>query len=336
MKPKLRILIASPIDQAAIDRLCQHHDVVCAFSGNTAALSPLIGDREVLVFRSGISVTAELMACAPHLQLIVRAGCGFDNLDLGYIRDRKIQLATVPQPGAQAVAEMAFALMLALARNLREADWLTRQGRWAKHELQGYLLAGKILGIVGTGNIGSRVGELAGAFGMIPIGCVDVATPEVVQQLRQKRITLCTFEEVISRADFLSIHVPLNDSTRNLINARALTHMKRGSFLINLARGGVVDEAALYRELVDGRRLRGAALDVHEQEGDGKISPLASLPNVLLTPHIGAATVDTQREIGWRVVEIIENFCLTAKDQKVRAVTEPDPAFYAPAIAPSV
>jgi phosphoglycerate dehydrogenase-like enzyme len=203
---------------------------------------------------------------------------------------------------------MAVALMLALARNLREADRLLRQGYWAKGELQCYLLAGKTLGIVGAGNIGSRVGELAAALGMRPIGCVKVPTAEAKARLASRGIRLASFDEVMSSGDFVSLHVPLDSSTRGLINARALARMKPGSYLINLARGGVVDEAALLAELTGGERLRGAALDVHQHEGHGKISPLAALPNVVLTPHLGANTVDTQREIGRRIVDIIAQF----------------------------
>src|SRR5207244_4882363 len=126
---------------------------------------------------------------------------------------------------------------------------------------------------------------------MEPIGCIADSTPAIVQTLRDKSITVVDFHTVLATADFVSVHVPLNDSTRNLINRKALSLMKKGSYLINLARGGVVDETALYAALVSGR-LAGAALDVHEHEGQGQISPLAQLPNVLLTPHIGPSTLE--------------------------------------------
>jgi len=197
--------------------------------------------------------------------------------------------------------------MFALARNIRQADAMLRHGQWAKDTLEGHLLARKVLGIVGAGNIGSRLGVLASTIGMEPIGCIADSTPAVVQTLRDKGITVADFHTVLGAADFVSVHVPLNDSTRNLINGRALSLMKEGSYLINLARGGVVDETALYAALATGR-LRGAALDVHEHEGQGQISPLAQLPNVVLTPHIGASTIETQQQIGVRVVEIIEAF----------------------------
>jgi phosphoenolpyruvate mutase len=143
---------------------------------------------------------------------------------------------------------------------------------------------------------------------MTPIGCVKLSTPGAAERLAEKGIRLASFDEVVAQADFLGVHVPLDASTRNLIDSGVLARVKPGAFLVNLARGGVVNEAALYQQLLPGGRLRGAALDVHEHEGEGKISPLAELPNVVLTPHIGAMTVDTQREIGQRVLEIIRSF----------------------------
>src|SRR5205807_7897471 len=237
----------------AIRQLQQRHDVICTFDQPTADLFSLIHDREVLVFRSGVEIARALMECAPDLKLLVRAGCGLDNLDCEYVCKRGIVLRRIPEPAALAVAEMALAFMFALSRNIRQADAMLRQGRWAKDTLEGHLLAGKALGIVGAGNIGSRLGVLASMIGMEPIGCIADPTPAVVQGLRDKGITVADFDTVIATTDFVSVHVPLHDSTRNLINARALSLMKEGSYLINLSRGGVVDEAALHTALVSGR-----------------------------------------------------------------------------------
>jgi D-3-phosphoglycerate dehydrogenase len=324
----MKILVASHLEQSAIRQLQQRHDVICTFDQPTADLFALVHDREVLVFRSGVEISRALMECAPDLKLLVRAGCGLDNLDCEYVRKRGIVLQRIPEPAAQAVAEMALAFMLALARNIRQADAMLRQGHWAKDALEGHLLAGKVLGIVGAGNIGSRLGALASLIGMKPIGCIADPTPAVVQALYEKGIAIADLDTVLAAADFVSIHVPLNDSTRNLINGRAFSSMKEGSYLINLARGGVVDETALHAALVSGR-LRGAALDVHEHEGQGQISPLAQLPNVFLTPHIGASTVETQQQIAVRVVEIIEAF---AQSMSV-ARREADIGFAKPAIS---
>jgi D-3-phosphoglycerate dehydrogenase len=303
----MKILIASSIYPGAIAVLREQHDVICAFGAPEEELQSLITDREILIFRSGVNISAEVMACAPELKLLIRAGSGIDNLDVEYVHERGLKLVRIPEPGAKAVAELAFALMLALARNLPKADTLTRQGKWAKHELsaEGYLLTGKVLGIIGAGNIGSRAGQLGAAWSMQVIGCVEHPSAAVAARLQERGMHLTHCDEVLSTADFVSIHVPLKDSTRNLIGAEALSRMKPEAFLINLARGGIVDEEALYRALTEGR-LRGAALDVHKEEGEGKVSPLASLPNVVLTPHMGAGTVDTQREIGDRVIESVD------------------------------
>jgi phosphoglycerate dehydrogenase-like enzyme len=247
------------------------------------------------------------MACAPDLKLLLRAGSGFDNIDVDYVNKRGLHLVRIPGPGAKAVAEMSFTFMLALARNLLEADHLTRQGRWAKQQLTGELLTGKRLGIVGAGNIGTQVGKLGVAWGMEVIGCVEPATPEEAARLKAEGIRMTDIEEVLSTSDFITLHVPLNEFTHNLINAQELAMVKPGAYLINLARGGVVNEQALHAALSEGR-LAGAGVDVHENEGEGKVSPLAELPNVILTPHIGAGTIDSQREIGDIVINTIRDF----------------------------
>ncbi|MHA2428403.1 MAG: NAD(P)-dependent oxidoreductase, partial [Candidatus Hermodarchaeia archaeon] len=162
----MKILLASSIDPVAIQALMEKHDVVCVFDQKSAPLEELIRDRDVLVFRSGVSITSEIMKLAPDLDLVVRAGSGIDNLDVNYVNQHGLKLVRIPEPGAKAVAEMSFALMLALSRNLFEADRTLRNGEWKKYELQGYLLSGKVLGIIGAGNIGSRVGQLGNAFGM--------------------------------------------------------------------------------------------------------------------------------------------------------------------------
>jgi D-3-phosphoglycerate dehydrogenase len=149
---------------------------------------------------------------------------------------------------------------------------------------------------------------VAVAWGMNVIGCVEHPNTERSDKLSKKGIRLTDFREVITQADYISLHVPLKDSTRNMINADVLSQMKIGAYLINLARGGVVDEKALYGVLTDGGRLRGVALDVHQEEGEGKISSLAGLPNVILTPHIGAMAIDAQREIGRRLRELVDTF----------------------------
>jgi len=306
----MKILIASSISKSAIEELKVNHDVICAFNATEEKLISEISDRDLLIFRSGVKISERVMKKGSNLKFLIRAGSGLDNLDVEYANKRGLELKRIPEPGAKAVAELSFAFMLALSRNLLYADREWKKGHWVKSEITGYLLRGKVLGIVGAGNIGSLVGEMGSAWGMTVLGCVDEEsyTKENEYYLVSKGIKLTSFEEVITKSDYVSIHVPLNESTRNLIDKKVLKMMKPGSYLMTLARGGVVNEKDLLEELSNGERLRGAGLDVHEKEGEGKISPLASLPNVVFSPHMGAQTVDSQREIGERVLEIVEYF----------------------------
>lgn len=309
----MKILLASSIDPAAIKALEKHHDVVRAFNAPEAQLAELVQDREAVVFRSGVMISATVLDAAANLELLVRAGSGLDNIDIAHADARGVRIVRVPGSSAQPVAELTFGLLLALVRKVALADRLLREGHWPKAQLGGPLLAGKTLGIVGAGRIGSRVGEMGAAWGMRAIGCVDTVTPKVAAALAGSGVTLTDFETVVAEADFLCLHLPLDERTHHILDARVLSRMKDGSFLVNMARGGVVDEQALYTELTEGDRVLGAALDVHEREGEGVVSPLAALPNVVLTPHIGAMAWDSQRLIGERVVELLsahERGCL--------------------------
>ena len=302
----MRILLASSIDPAAIESLEADHDVVCAFNAPEDRLAELVRDRDVLVFRSGVTVSAQVLEEARHLKLLLRAGSGLDNVDLTATERLGMQIVRVPGSSAQPVAELTFALLLSLVRKVTLADSLLRRGHWPKAQLGGPLLAGRTIGIVGAGRIGSRVGEMATAWGMRALGCVDRPSPAIAESLSARGIEMTDLETVLGQSDFLSLHVPLDEKTHHFIDADVLARVKPGSFLVNMARGGVVDEKALHAELTaDDGRLLGAALDVHESEGEGVISPLAELPNVVLTPHIGAMAWDAQRLIGERLLELL-------------------------------
>lgn len=300
----MKILVVSPISDHAVEALAEQHDVVCAFNAPQEEIKRRIVGCDVLIFRSGPDIDAATMRCSPDLSLLIRAGSGLDNLDLDYVKDNGIALRRIEAPGARAVAELSFALMLSLARQIHRADTLLRKGHWAKHELTGLLLFGKTLGIYGAGNIGTTVGRMGAAWGMNVIGCVEAPTASRGRVLAESGIRLTSAEAVLSEADFLSIHVPLQPSTYGLIDRNALGMMKPTAFITNLARGGVVDEQAVL-EALQNARLAGAGMDVHEVEGDGHISPLAGLPNVILTPHIGSGTIDTQYAIGEEVIEMV-------------------------------
>lgn len=303
----MNILLASQISAEAVQALGARHDVVQGVGAGEGALKELIRDRQALVFRSGVNITSELMACAPDLRLLIRAGSGLDNIDLEYLQNHGLELVRIPEPGARAVAELAFGMMLALSRQILPADRLLRGGKWAKHQLTGHLLLNKQLGIVGLGNIGSLLGKMGLAWGMRVLGCVEHPSPERAAGFKTQGIQLTDFQTVLENADYLCLCVPLKGSTSKLIGPDELAMMKPDSFLLNVARGGIVDEVALSEVLSRGD-LAGAALDVHQTEGDNQISPLADCPNAILTPHIGAMTIDSQQEIGRRIVGIIDNF----------------------------
>jgi phosphoglycerate dehydrogenase-like enzyme len=304
----VKVLLASSIDPEAVDALKNAHDVVEAVNAQPAEIQEAIADRDVAVLRSGVQFSSTILAGAPQLRLVVRAGSGLDNIDVDFARRRGVRVVRVPGMSAQPVAELTFALLLAVARKVVLADRLLREGHWPKPTLGGPLLHGKTLGVVGAGNIGGRVGEMAAAWGLQALGCVANPGRAIAESLKRRGIELTTFERVVSESDFVSLHVPLDASTQHMIDDSALSSMRSGSLLVNMARGGVVDEQALLRALTTGGTVAGAALDVHEKEGEGTDSPLADLPNVVLTPHIGAMALDAQRLIGHRVVELIDAF----------------------------
>lgn len=299
----MRILLASPIDPEATDTLRARHDLL---EVGSADLRRKVTDAEIIVLRSGPMLSEDVLAAAPNLRVVVRAGSGLDNIDLDAARARGIQVIRIAGMSASPVAELTFALLLSLARKVTLADRLIRQGKWPKAQLSGPLLRGKTLGVVGAGNIGGLVGQMGHAWGMRVVGCVARPSKTLGEQLAQRGITLADFDQVVAQADFLTLHVPLDLTTHHLVDAAVLDRMRPGSLLVNMARGGVVDEKSLHEALTRGDTLVGAALDVHETEGEGVVPALAGLHQVVLTPHIGAMAADSQRLIGARVLELVE------------------------------
>jgi D-3-phosphoglycerate dehydrogenase len=310
----VRILIASRIDPATVARLEDEHDVVACYDASEQELIAAVSESEVLIFRSGVQITAEVMAASTDLRLLIRGGSGLDNLDLSYATERGLELVRIPEPGAKAVAELAFAFMLALARDLFRADRLTRAGEWPKHQLSGRLLTGKTLGVVGYGNIGSRTGRLGAAWGMKVLGARDPNHQFHEVDVGEDAVELVALDELLIHSDFVSVHVPLMTSTCGLLGVRELGLMKEGSYLVNLSRGGVVDEEALLEALTNPGGLAGAATDVHTAEGPGKISPLVGLDNTIMTPHIGAMALEVQAEIGTRILELVDQYSMQKED----------------------
>jgi D-3-phosphoglycerate dehydrogenase len=248
-----------------------------------------VGDYDALIVRSRTKVDKEVLDRAVRLKLVARPGTGLDNVDVEYAKAKGVQVVNSPESLVEAVAEHVTLLMLALSRKLVVADQSMKQGKWEKNSLMGRELKGKVLGIVGLGRIGRRIGEIARTLGM-SVMMYDVITipPEVIEKLQCKVVGL---DELFHAADFITLHVPMTEETRHMVNEKRLAGMKETAFLINTSRGGVVEEAALVAALKEGR-IAGAALDVFETEPP--TGSILTAPNLVLTPHIGGQTEEAQ------------------------------------------
>ena len=249
-----------------------------------------IENFEVVIVRSRTKLTKDLIEKANKCQIIARVGVGLDNIDQNAAKEKNIRVINAVEGAMNAVAELVLGLMFSLAREIPRADREVRNGNWIKKELMGTELRGKYLGIVGLGNIGKRLGRLARALNMNIIG-FDVAPidEEFSKEIGLMKADLGT---LLASSDYVSLHVPLLDSTKHLINAEKMETMKNTARIINTSRGGVIDEDALYEFLKDGK-LGGAALDVFEVE-PATSNKLSSLPNFISTPHMGAQTKEAQ------------------------------------------
>jgi D-3-phosphoglycerate dehydrogenase/(S)-sulfolactate dehydrogenase len=254
---------------------------------------------EGLAVRSATRVNAEVIAAATRLRVVGRAGSGTDNIDLAAATRRGVVVMNAPGGNTITVAEHTFALLLALARRVSHAHAALRDGRWEKKRFQGKELFNKTLGVVGLGNIGSVVAQRAAGFRMKVIGYDPVLTAEAAAKMG---VELMALDELLRRADAVTLHVPLTESTRNLIDARALALMKPGALLVNCARGGLVDEKALHGALAEGR-IGGAACDVFEEEPPATDNPLLKLDNFIGTPHLGGSTDEAQVNVAVAIAE---------------------------------
>lgn len=248
-----------------------------------------VGDYEALVIRSRTKVDRELLDHASRLKLVARPGTGLDNVDVEYAKSRGIQVVNSPESLVEAVAEHVTLLMLALSRKIVGADRSTREGKWEKESFMGVELKGRVLGIVGLGRIGRRIGEIAHTLGMKLLVYDIVPIPsEVVTSLACRVVEI---DELFSSSDYVTLQVPMTEQTRHMVDSRRLGTMKKSAFMINTSRGGVIDEPALVRALAGGD-LAGAALDVFEKEPPS--GAILTSPNVILTPHIGGQTLEAQ------------------------------------------
>jgi D-3-phosphoglycerate dehydrogenase len=293
-----RILVAETIAPEGVEALRAQHAVDVRTGLSADELRSIVGDYDALIVRSAVDVDAALIAAGTKLQVIGRAGVGVDNVDLDAATRAGITVVNAPTGNTIAAAEHTIALLLALARRIPEADASLRRGEWSRSKLQGVQLRGRTLGIIGLGKIGMAVAERARGFGMTLLGSDPFVTAD---QASLRGVELVSLETLLERADAVTVHVPLARGTTGLINAKALARMKPGAFVLNVARGGVVDEAAVAEALREGR-LGGAGIDVFESEPPTG-SPLLGAPNTVVTPHLGASTVEAQVAVAEEIAE---------------------------------
>lgn len=297
----MKVLVTDGLEAVALDRLrAAGLDVAEPRGLQGADLARALTGASGLVIRGATKVTAEVIAGSPSLRVVVRAGTGLDNVDVGAAERAGVVVRNTPAANAVSVAELVFGLLLAFERHVAPAASDLRAGKWEKTKYAGRELSGRTLGLVGFGRIGREVATRARAFGMEVAAHDPLITiwPAGFEWARR-----ATFDELVAGADVLSLHLPLTRETRGLIGAAELARMKPDALLVNAARGGVVDEPALHAALVAGRP-RGALLDVFATE-PATGNPLLELPSVLATPHLGASTREAQTRAGLEAAEIV-------------------------------
>lgn len=301
----MKVLVAEPLAPEGIELLERHHDVDVRLGCSPEELRAIIGDYDALIVRSQVKVDAALIDAGARLVVIGRAGVGVDNVDLEAATRAGITVVNAPTGNTIAAAEHTLALLFALARRIPAADASLRRGEWKRSQFTGVELRGKVLGIVGLGKIGLAVAARARGLEMTVIGADPYVTAEQAALHGVERVEL---DELLARSDVVTLHVPGGRSTRGLIGRERIARMKPGALLLNVARGGIVDEAALAEALASGH-LGGAAIDVFEHEPPTD-SPLLTAPNTVLTPHLGASTAEAQvavaTEVAGQVLDVLD------------------------------
>ena len=303
-KPK--VLISDKMDPQAAQIFAERGCDVDVITGKTPEeLKAIIGQYDGLAIRSSTRVTADILEAATNLKVIGRAGIGVDNVDIPNASAKGIVVMNTPFGNSITTAEHAIALMFALARQLPEADASTQAGKWEKNRFMGVELTSKTLGLIGAGNIGSIVADRALGLRMKVVAFDPFLSPERALEMGIEKVDL---DELLARADFITLHTPLTDQTRNILSKENLAKTKKGVRIINCARGGLVDEDAL-KEALDSGHVAGAALDVFVTE-PAKESPLFGTPNFVSTPHLGASTSEAQVNVALQVAEQMSDFLL--------------------------
>jgi D-3-phosphoglycerate dehydrogenase len=306
MPPK--VLISDSLSPAAV-QIFKDRGVEVDFQpklgGDKDKLAELIGNFDGLAIRSATKVTPKILERAKSLKVIGRAGIGVDNVDIPAATAKGIIVMNTPFGNSITTAEHAITLMLALARQIPQADSSTQAGKWEKNRFMGVEITGKTLGIIGCGNIGSIVADRAHGLRMKVIAYDPFLSPERAVDLGVEKVELA---DLFKRADFITLHTPLTDKTKDIVDAKALAMMKKGVRIINCARGGLVDEKAL-RQALDSGQVAGAAFDVFVEEPATQ-NPLFGHPNVVCTPHLGAATTEAQENVALQVAEQMSDYLL--------------------------
>ncbi|MEM3693879.1 MAG: hydroxyacid dehydrogenase [Candidatus Bathyarchaeia archaeon] len=301
--PKVpKILVTDSVDLRLLKELKKHAILEIAPNISKEDLIERVREADILVIRGRTRVTSDVIKAARRLKAIIRAGSGIDNVDLEAAFEKGIYVLNAAEASADSVAEFTIGLMIALARRIPFLNESMRKGSWLKDRGMGIELKGKTLGIVGLGRIGSRVARIAKAIGMKVLAYDPYVSREKASELE---VELVGLETLLRSSDFISLHVPLTKETWRLIGKRELQLMKPSSFLINTARGGIVDEEALERALKGGK-LAGAALDVFQVEPPSLSKGLLDLDSVILTPHIGGFTREAQGRIATCIIEDIK------------------------------
>lgn len=302
-----KVLISDKLSPQAIEIFKQSGVEVDVKTGLTPEeLKKIIGDYDGLAIRSATKVTPEILDAALKLKVIGRAGIGVDNVDVPAATSRGVIVMNTPFGNSITTAEHTISLMMALARDIPQANASTHAGKWEKNKFMGVELYGKVLGMIGCGNIGSIVADRAQGLKMKVIVSDPFLSVERAKDLNVEKVEL---DELLKRADFITLHTPLNDSTRNILNAERFAQCKKGVRIVNCARGGLIDEGAL-KVAIESGQVAGAALDVFEKE-PAESNPLFGLENIVCTPHLGASTTEAQENVAVQVAEQMADFLIS-------------------------
>ena len=325
----MNVLVCDPISPKGIDLLKQRPEfnvTVLKQKLSEAELLPLVADAVAMVIRSETKITKKVIEAAPKLRVVGRAGVGVDNVDVDAATARGIVVMNTPSGNTISTAELTFSMLMALARKIPQAHASMKAGEWNRKAFSGVELYNKTLGILGMGRIGSEVARRAIAFGMRVL-----AYDPYLSLARAKALQVELFEEVneiYQQADFITVHMPMTDETKGMVNAAAFAKMKKGVRVLNCARGGIINETDLCAAIQSGQ-VAGAALDVYETEPLPKESLLRDLPEVIMTPHLGASTDEAQENVGIEVAEAVTDYLLNGVVRNAVNLPNLDAATYA-------